>query len=291
MDITAESEAFARSLRARGRSPETIKTYLKAVYQLRDYLTDDSEITKTTIETFLLVLQGRGLSPVTVAQRYRSMAQFFAWWTRETGDPSPMADLQPPAVHVDPPPVLSPEVLRRLFDACRGNSFTDRRDLAILSLFADTGIRRGEMASISLEGLDLREQVVLVTGKTGPRGVPYGSETATRLDRYLRARRQHPDADLPWLWLGRKGRFTAYGIEGAVENRGKQAGVKVHPHLFRHTFAHMWLDGGGNETDLQRLAGWRSPAMLQRYGASAASARARRAYLAGRSPVDRLKTV
>lgn len=291
MDITAESEAFARSLRARGRSEQTIQTYLKAVYQLRDYLNDDDvEITKDTIEQFLVHERERGLSPVTLAQRYRSLYQFFSWYATETDTGSPMRGTVVPSAPAVPPPVLRPDDLGRLFAVCTGTRFVDRRDLAILSLFADTGIRRGEMASIVLNGLDLREQVVLVDGKTGPRGVPYGSETATRLDRYLRARRKHDDAELPWLWLGRKGRFTEYGIEGVVESRGRQAGVKVHPHLFRHTFAHMWLDGGGNEGDLQRLAGWRSPAMIQRYGASAASARARRAYLAGRSPVDRLRT-
>jgi hypothetical protein len=35
---------------------------------------------------------------------------------------------------------------------------------------------------------------------------------------------------------------------------------------------------GGGETDLMRLAGWKSRVMLQRYGASAADARAREAH-------------
>jgi len=47
------------------------------------------------------------------------------------------------------------------------------------------------------------------------------------------------------------------------------------PDQFRHTFAHQWLAQGGGETDLMRIAGWKSRAMLQWYGASAADARTR----------------
>jgi hypothetical protein len=48
-----------------------------------------------------------------------------------------------------------------------------------------------------------------------------------------------------------------------VKQRGAEAGIAdLHPHRLRHTFAHTWLASGGGETDLMRLAGWRSPQML-----------------------------
>jgi len=63
-----------------------------------------------------------------------------------------------------------------------------------------------------------------------------------------------------------------------IKRRGKDAGVHVYPHRFRHHFSHTWLFRGGPEGDLMELNGWVSPQMLTRYGASARAARARRSY-------------
>ena len=157
-----------------------------------------------------------------------------------------------------------------LLKACEGKGFEARRDTALIMLLLDTGARRDELMSRTLTDLDQDLDVLLVLGKgRRERALPYGHKTALALDRYLRVRERHKDANLPWLWLGLRGRLTAWGLVRMLERRGREAGLAgLHPHQFRHTFAHQWPAEGGAEVDLMRLAGWRSRAMVARYGAA-----------------------
>lgn len=103
-----------------------------------------------------------------------------------------------------------------------------------------------------------------------------GARTVRAVDRHLRARATHRWAHLDAVFVTQRGRLSTDGARDRIKIRGVQAGsADLHPHRFRHTFAHDFLMSGGQERDLKRLAGWSSDVMLERYGASAADARAR----------------
>lgn len=286
-------DSFALHLDAT-RQPSTRRIYLDALDRLIGYLeangmpTAVGAIRREHIEAYLGARRAE-VKPATLSIEYRALAKFWRWAVEEDEvAASPMARMKPPAIPETPVPIIGPDEFRALLRTAEGKDFTARRDTAILLFLYDTGARRSEVAGMTTEDVKLRERLAFVTGSKSKnvRAVRFGTKTAVALDRYERVRRSHRFAGQPAFWLGQDGPLTPGAIGQVVAKRAKAAGLgRIHPHQFRHSFAHAFLAAGGQEGDLMELAGWRSSAMLKRYGSSLAAERARANY---RSPADRL---
>lgn len=275
--------SFERHLRAENKAQGTLDTYSGAVSMFGTFLaekgmpTNPANIKREHIESFIEHLLSL-YKPATANNRYRGLQAYFKWLGDEgeiKPEDNPMLRMKPPTIPPTPPDVLTEQDLAALFKAVSGQSFEDRRDAAMLRLLLDSGIRRGELAGITIDDLDLDAGRVTVTGKgKRTRTVSFGKKTAVALDRYSRMRQQHRHKDSPYFWLGLHGPIRGDGVRQIVEKRAKQAGIKAYAHLFRHTNAHLWLKFEGSEVGLMAHMGWNSRTMLQRYGASKMQERA-----------------
>lgn len=286
IDLRDLAGSFARYLRAERKSTATVRLYGQSVEFYARWLEAQGKpptldhLTRREIVDWLAELnEDREAS--TVRTRYRGLFRFCGWLVAEDEiDANPMARVDLPTVRARPVPVLTDDDLTRLLKTCQGKEFTDRRDQAMIRVLLDCGVRVSELCGMQmLDSADLDAGMVLVRGKGDKiRPVYYGPRTAAALDRYLRARATSRWAHLDALWLSQRGALSPDGAREIIRARGLAAGIPdLHPHRFRHTWAHDFLMAGGQERDLKRLAGWSSDAMLERYGASAADARARSA--------------
>lgn len=289
--LKAHITSFTLALQVAEKAPRTIEMYLDAVRWFAGWLTSDTKVrrwdrvTRAELRDFFLHMHELKYERSYRNNIGRCLQAYFKWLAAEEEWPDPFATFKPPP----PPkpdekmvPVLAEADMRMLIkDAEAGRDFESRRDAALMRLFASTGCRLSEITHLTVEAVDVAGRQAVVTGKGNKtRQVKFDHKCALALDRYLRKRAEHPAADLPALWIGVRRRMpmTPSGVRQVIERRGERLGLDIHPHLFRHTFSHNWLDAGGAEGDLMELNGWDSPQMLRHYGASARSARARRAY-------------
>jgi site-specific recombinase XerD len=281
-----------RSLRSANHPETTRYNYLLAAAQLARYLAehspdpdadaaadDPTEVTRAHCEAFQAwMIETR--SAATALNKHKGLQQFFRWLRDDEGDidHSPMDRVGQPKVEEKLIPVMRDSETERLLSSCKGKSFMNLRDEALIRLYYNTGARLSEVANIMIDDLDMTTESVRYHGKgSKDRRVRFGPKTARALSRYLRARSRHPGAHLPNLWLAERGGrpLQANGIKIRLRRLGVAVGLSgVHAHRWRHNFAHEWKRAGGNIGDLMLLLGWSSEDMPRRYGASAAAERA-----------------
>ncbi len=126
--------------------------------------------------------------------------------------------------------------------SCAGKDIEARRDTAIVMVLVDVRPRLAEVAGMRVGDVDFDYDIVRVLGKGGrERALPFGRNAARALNRYLRVRPCYSHGDPEWAVDREVRPRSRVRYPAGSRRRGLQAGIDgLHPHLFRHTFAHTW---------------------------------------------------
>ncbi len=271
-------EDYLAHCRAKGLSPNTVTgAYAYPLRKVfipfceRERIADPTKLSGRLLDRLSAdLLQNGGprgpLSRVTVHSYLRPINHFLAW-AREEGEVGEVR-AQLPRLPKRDIEVLSRDEIELMEDTAR-----TERDKLIIRLLADTGIRVGELIGLRVSDLVERDrkQYLRVRGKGDRERLVPIPALYRRLRRYAdRGRPQDATSDRLFIALKRRPGgdnepLTESGVQQMMRNVARLAGIerRIHPHLFRHSFATWQLTRGMNPIQLAQILGHSSLAMIQ----------------------------
>lgn len=268
---------FCEWMGAHGYSPRTIENRRGQLAAIASWLAERGvsrpvEVTRPMLERYQRHLyhyrkpDGEPLSfrSQSQSQRLLPVRAFFRWAARNNVVLyNPASEIELPRVeHRLPRPALTGTEAEAVLDVPDLASPLGLRDRAVLEVLYSTGVRRSELAHLSLFDLDAERRTLMVRQGKGRRDrfVPIGERAIAWVARYLAEVRPGlaGEPDDGTLFLTADGtpfspdRLTQIA-RGYVEASG--VGKEGACHLFRHTMATLMLEGGADIRYIQAMLG------------------------------------
>lgn len=167
------------------------------------------------------------------------------------------------------PEVLTFDEMMSFLDSITDNSPLGLRNKTMLELMYACGLRVSELCELKVNSVNLQSRYIKVIGKgKKERIIPFYPFVGILLQRYLSEvyNLWNVSDDVLFIKSNGKGVSTRY-VQLLVERIGIEADmrIKVHPHMFRHSFATHLLDNGADIRIVQELLGHENLSTTQIY--------------------------
>lgn len=250
----------------RGLSARTLDAYARDLAKLTAFLSDRNvtvvgAVTPDHMRDFVYHLKDAGLQPASIRRCLSGLRTYFGFLGGEgllATDPS--EKLEMPRTWRRLPNVLSRAEVASILDAPQLADRMYWRDKALLEFAYASGVRVGELITVSVRDLSLDDGFATVFGKGArERLVPVGRAARRALDIYLRDLRPRlARGGASAVFLNARGTpLTRMGVWKILRRHVRSAGVRkrVTPHTMRHSFATHLLEGGADLAAVQEMLG------------------------------------
>lgn len=255
----------------KGLSPLSCENYARDIQGLLTLagITPLQNLQPIHIRRYVAALHGKGLSGKSIARHLSAWRGFFQFLIHRQGFANnPCTGMRAPKSPKSLPQALSPEQACRLVEI-GDDAFLAVRDRAMFELFYSSGLRLAELVGLDLNGLDMRDATVTVTGKgSKTRIVPVGSKALEAVREWLVRRTEIAVKDEAAIFLNARGqRLTPRAVQYRIKHWALRQGVagNVHPHTLRHSFATHVLQSSGDLRAVQEMLGHANISTTQVY--------------------------
>ena len=264
---------FFRNMEERGLAEQTMNFYKKKLSAFRKFLVQIKKaqfLEKLTGEEIKYYIESKYSKNKTNTFNChaRALRAFFNYLERDGYlIANPARNIKPKKVRKEKIDYFTIDQVRRLITSFDLRYKSELRNLLIVMVLLDTGVRNSELVRIKLEDINYQERSIYVYAtKTNTfRTVYYSKETERILNVYRREVLKGADKGPLFIKFNNQCNepIAGEGINADIVyrllNRKAQkvfgSDIRINPHKFRHTFATHFVINGGDPFSLRDLLG------------------------------------
>lgn len=268
MDIHQVHEQFCNyQATMKGFLPDTIDTYqssLKIFLKLLPHIHDIEQVTEQEAQQFFFIGRTkRNWKPITFVSYHKGLNVFYKWLVKNHYVTSnPFEGIEKPRLEKKLPTRLTMQQAKDLLESVRCmpwvNPYVRTRNYAIFAMFLYCGLRKGELLRLKAVDVDTVNMVISIRQGKGnkDRVVPIPYQLKPILEAYKKERvRLNKQSDYFYVSYAIDRNLSVNGFKHMIDLVKQASGIKFYPHMLRHTFATLMLEGGCDIYALSKMMG------------------------------------